>query len=203
MYLDLGANRGNTIQLFLLDPSMPPLSHLNNKDAFNFPYQPSEFRVVGVEAMKATHGAALEAIQRRFPEQVEILWAAAGTEDGAMLRIYRDEKAVAEAEWGAGFLPLFSSKFVDVPTVDVSSWLAGNACKCDFVVVKMNIEGSEFNVLDKMLREGTLCLMDVAHLYFHPKFFPGNESALVQRIEEVYKPAFDDCGVLTEVWSVH
>lgn len=112
LYLDLGANRGNTIQLFLLDPSMPPLSQLNNKDAFNFPYQPSEFRVVGVEAMKATHGEALLGIQRRFPEQVEILWAAAGTEDGATLRIYRDEKAVAEAEWGAGFLPLFSNKYV-------------------------------------------------------------------------------------------
>jgi FkbM family methyltransferase len=202
--LDLGANRGDTIQLFLLDSAMPPLANLNNKDAFLFPYHPSEFRVVGVEAMRATHGRALEAIQRRYPEQVEILWAAAGTEDGGTLRIYRDEAAVAEAEWGAGFLPLFSKQYADVPTIDVSSWLAANACECDFVVVKMNIEGSEFSVLDKMLREGTLCLMDVAHVYFHPKFFKGNESvALARRIEDVYRPAFDACGVLTEVWSVH
>jgi hypothetical protein len=202
LYLDLGANRGNTIQLFLLDPAFT-LAAANNKDDFKFSYNPSDFRVVGVEAMRSTHGAALEALQRRFPGQVEIIWAAVGAGGGGMLRIYRDEGAAAEGEWGAGIQPRFSSKYEDVPTLDASSWLANNTCACDFVVVKCNIEGSEFALLDRMISEGTLCLMDVAHMYFHPQFFQGRERELTARIEEVYKPAFAACGVNAEVWSVH
>jgi hypothetical protein len=202
LYLDLGANRGNTIQLFLLDPAFT-LAAANNKDDFRFPYNPTDFRVVGVEAMRSTHGAALEALQRRYPAQVEIIWAAVGAEGGGTLRIYRDEGASAEGEWGAGIQPRFSKNYEDVPTLDASSWLADNACACDFVVVKCNIEGSEFALLDKMIAQRTLELVDVVHMYFHPQFFPQEERALVKRIDEVYRPAFDRAGVLREVWSVH
>jgi len=203
LYLDLGANRGNTIQMFLLDKNLPGLGDLNNPDFFNFPYNPSDFRVVGVEAMRSTHGASLEAIQRRFPDQIELIWAAVAKEDGGTLRIYRDEGASNWGEWGAGIQPRFSKNYEDVPTLDASSWLADNSCKCDFVVLKCNIEGSEFPLLDKMLEKGTIDLVDVAHMYFHPQFFPGNETELKTRIETVYRPAFDKAGVKIEVWSVH
>ena len=203
LYLDLGANRGNTIQLFLLDPTLPSISVSNNPDLFSFPYNPADFRVVGVEAMRSTHGAALEEVQRRFPDQVELIWAAVAAEDGGTLRIYRDEAAQVWGEWGAGIQPRFSKNFEEVATFDASSWLYRNACECDFVVLKCNIEGSEFLLLDKMISDGTLCLVDAAHMYFHPSFFPGNESALINRIETVYKPAFSQCGILAEVWSVH
>ena len=203
LYLDLGANRGNTIQLFLRDSDLNDKRGFNNKNEFVFPYNPGDFRIVGVEAMRSTHGTVLEALQQRYPTQIELIWAAVGTEDGGTLRIYRDEGAAGEGEWGAGILPLFSKNYVDVPTLDVSSWLSANACLCDFVVVKMNIEGSEFALIDKMLQQGTLCLFDVAHIYFHPKFFSANASQLVERINDVYKPAFEKCGISTEVWSVH
>lgn len=201
LYLDLGANRGNTLQLFLLDPTIE-LSHSNNPHGFTFPYNPPDFRIVAVEAMRSTHGASLEALQRRYP-QIELVWAAVGTEDGGTLRIFRDESAKGSGEWGAGIQPMFSENYVDVPTMDVSTWLDKNVCACDFVVMKVNIEGSEFALFDKMLAQGTLCLVDVAHVYFHASFFPANASRLKERITSVYKPAFDTCGIKTEVWSAH
>jgi len=202
IYLDLGANRGDTLRLFLKDPTLPPLNELNNPHEYKFLYNPAKFRVVAVEALRELHASSLEAIQQRYP-QVEIIYAAAGTEDGATLRIYRDEKAASHGEWGAGMNALFSKNFTDVRTLDISSWLAAQVCPCDFVVAKINIEGAEFAVLDKMMRDRTLCLIDVIHAYFHATFFPTEQREGYHQKVFIYNRAFADCGTVAEEWRAH
>jgi FkbM family methyltransferase len=51
--------------------------------------------------------------------------------------------------------------FIDVPAVDFSRWLQAHVVPADYVVVKMDIEGAEFPVLEKMLAEDSIKLVDL------------------------------------------
>ncbi len=199
LYIDVGANRGDTLRMFY-NPIMDAaaVGILNNPHPFQFHYDPSEFRVVAFEAMKEVHSASLESLQKQY--DFEVMWFAVSDRDNGTLRIFRDEQSSVDGEWGAGILPLFSNNFVDVPTVDLSSWLSRNCELRDEVIAKMNVEGSEFQVLDKMILDGSMCLLDKAHVYFHPSFFPEQEEILRDRIVHVYKPAFDACGIEYAIW---
>ncbi|XP_077979564.1 uncharacterized protein LOC144434916 [Glandiceps talaboti] len=52
-------------------------------------------------------------------------------------------------------------------TLNFSKWLRYNVIKDDFVVMRMNIGGAEYEVLDKLLKDGTFCLVDVLVVYYH------------------------------------
>jgi len=181
VYIHVGANRGDTLRMFF-NPTMDAdaVGILNNPHPFQFHYDPSVFRVVAFEAMKEVHSASLESLQKQY--DFELMWFAVSDRDNGTLRIFRDEQSSFHGEWGSGILPLFSNNFLDVPTVDLSSWLSRNCKLRDEVIAKMNIEGSEFQVLDKMISDGSLCLLDKAHVYFHPSVFPDQEEILRDRI---------------------
>ena len=52
---------------------------------------------------------------------------------------------------------------VSVSCIDFSRWIIDNFDKDDFIVCKMNIEGSEYDVLNKMASDGSL---DYINLFF-------------------------------------
>lgn len=54
-----------------------------------------------------------------------------------------------------------------VKSVDFSKWLKDNFSKEDFIVLKMDIEGAEYEVLKKMLVDKTLDLIDIAFIEYH------------------------------------
>jgi FkbM family methyltransferase len=56
---------------------------------------------------------------------------------------------------------------VDVPCMDFSAWLAAEFKPEDEVVVKMNIEGAEYDVLEKCVKDGTVALMKELHIQWH------------------------------------
>jgi FkbM family methyltransferase len=194
IYLDVGSNRGDTIRNFFLERS----SEANNPNPFRFPYDPRRFRVVAFEPLRSVHEASLTALQEKYP--FEIVWAAAGTSDTETVRIYHDDDG--REEWAAGIKSLFSERYEEVPQVDLSAWLRRNVRLEDEVLIKMNIEGAEFAILDKMIADGTLCLLDKAHIYFHPHFFneTGEMYALDDRMHSVYGPHFDLCGIYKRFW---
>jgi len=51
--------------------------------------------------------------------------------------------------------------------VDFGQWLKKNFSKDDFVFVKFDIEGAEYDVLDKMLKDGTIEMIDRLYVEFH------------------------------------
>lgn len=55
---------------------------------------------------------------------------------------------------------------VTVETFDFSEWV--KQFKDDFVVLKMDIEGAEFLLLDKMINDGTITIPDWLMVEFHP-----------------------------------
>ena len=56
---------------------------------------------------------------------------------------------------------------IKVPSVDFSKWLLENFSYTDFIVLHMNIEGAEYKVLNKMLNDGSICLIKFLYLEFH------------------------------------
>ena len=45
---------------------------------------------------------------------------------------------------------------LEVPSLDFSAWLKRTFSPADAITLKMDIEGAEYRVLDKMLRDGTI-----------------------------------------------
>lgn len=55
-----------------------------------------------------------------------------------------------------------------VRVVDVASWIARSFTLSDFVILKVDIEGAEFELLEQMVTEGTMPIVDVLSIECHP-----------------------------------
>ena len=62
---------------------------------------------------------------------------------------------------------------VQVESVDFSEWLRSNVTERDHVIVKMDIEGAEYDVLEKVVRDGNLPLIDELIVEFHQRMNEG------------------------------
>ena len=56
---------------------------------------------------------------------------------------------------------------VKVPCIDLGQWLARNYRKSDVIYVKLDVEGAEYAILTKMLRDGTMAFVDKLYVEFH------------------------------------
>ena len=65
----------------------------------------------------------------------------------------------------------YQDEDVLVETIDFSKFLSENATSDDFVVVKMDIEGAEFDVLPSLIENGTYKLINDFYCEFHETFF--------------------------------
>ena len=59
-----------------------------------------------------------------------------------------------------------------VQAIDFSKWLLQNTRPQDFVVVKMDIAGAEFDVLKRMVVDGSVVLVDVMDITWHEDLRP-------------------------------
>ena len=55
----------------------------------------------------------------------------------------------------------------EVEAIDFSKWLSENIKPDDYVVMKMDIEGAEYDVLERMIRDETYKLIDKYYVEFH------------------------------------
>lgn len=74
---------------------------------------------------------------------------------------------------------------VAIECIDFSKWLSDNFDEEDFVVVKMNIEGAEYDVLEKCIDDGTMGLINELHIQWHNKKIPGIENRHHEVIEKL------------------
>ncbi|XP_071947286.1 uncharacterized protein [Antedon mediterranea] len=54
-----------------------------------------------------------------------------------------------------------------IPTVDLSKWIQKNTQREDYVVFKLDVEGAEFKILEKMLKDGTFEWIDKYYGEYH------------------------------------
>jgi FkbM family methyltransferase len=76
---------------------------------------------------------------------------------------------------------------IKVPCLSISNILS-KFTKDDYVVVKLDIEGSEFTVLRKMIEDGTLDIVNEIYVEFHTKYISKEsfdaENELKRKISE-------------------
>ncbi|KAI8517120.1 hypothetical protein Bbelb_057010 [Branchiostoma belcheri] len=106
-----------------------------------------------------------------------------------------------DMQWGGGTLFAFKKEIQDnitggsrrltyrrtIPTVDLSRWIQENTNVDDYVIFKLDVEGAEYDILTKMLEEGTFRWIDKYYGEYHGwQTIPGwNKADKAQLIEEV------------------
>jgi FkbM family methyltransferase len=61
----------------------------------------------------------------------------------------------------------FDEDPIVVSCIDFSTWIKDNLSKEDYIVVKFDIEGSEYDVLRKMIEDDSISYIDEIYIEFH------------------------------------
>lgn len=94
-----------------------------------------------------------------------------------------------------------------VPAFDFAEWLRQTVTEQDYVVMKMDVEGTEFDLIPRLFDTGAICLVDELFLECHynrwQKCCPGERSP---KYENTYEECLDlfsslrESGVLVHQW---
>lgn len=169
VYVDLGANVGNTVREFLKDHQ--------------------DYSCYAVEANK-TLLPSIANVSLELGRDINLLWAAAWVSDGQieLFQSGSDEASTiveGKHEYAEfGWPPIDYTRPSLVPSIDFSQWLLRNFSKQDHIVVKMDIEGAEYKVLDRMLQDGTVGLIAKLRCEWHYDRFPSMTEAEHNRIRD-------------------
>lgn len=167
LYLDLGANNGDTIADELA----------SSRIDFCWGFEPNP--------------QLASDLRHRFEgEPVEIVEAAAWIEEGVrpLYLGHSLSSTLLEGKVALPDYPEYAITYdlsVDVRTVDTAAWLRDHVPDGDAVTIKMDIEGAEYEVLQHLLDSGEIDRIDELRCEFHPERFPAhskNHDQLVQAV---------------------
>jgi FkbM family methyltransferase len=155
IYLDLGANVGDTIAKFA-------------------EWHPSHL-IWGFEA----NPHLVRSLRKRFKgnQKIKIMHKAAWVSDGTIELFLGHplSSTVMEGKVPMPQAPEFEIHYdnsVEVPAVDFAAWLLRRVTLADDVTVKMDIEGAEYPVLRRMIETKAIKLVDLLICEFHQNRFP-------------------------------
>ncbi len=78
------------------------------------------------------------------------------------------------APWDGAIRDNFQTT-ADVPCIDFSNFVANNFTPDDNIIVKMDIEGAEYDTLETMIKDGTLKWINFIAVEWHSRFFTNVE----------------------------
>ncbi|KAG0628959.1 hypothetical protein M758_1G065700 [Ceratodon purpureus] len=67
----------------------------------------------------------------------------------------------------SGSPKLERDQLIEVQGIDIAEWIRSVASEDDFVVVKMDVEGAEYELLPRLMTTGVICLVDELFLECH------------------------------------
>nr|KYP76184.1 hypothetical protein KK1_020412 [Cajanus cajan] len=174
-----------------------------------YPKQNRTFEVYAIEADKSFHE------EYRAKKGVTLLPFAAWVRNETLFfEITRDpSKKVMMKRSGMGRInpvQTSSSHMGDLDKIqgyDFAEWLKSSVTSRDFVVVKMDVEGTEFHLIPRLIQTGAICLIDELFLECHynrwQRCCPGQRSA---KYHKTYSQCLDlftslrNFGVLVHQW---
>ena len=169
-FLDCGTHFGQGIT---------QISSIYNMDSFwkiyTFEANPTTFKIFNENQYNE--------IKLRYP-LLESMWCAISNKTGEMQMNIEIPPNEGETGQGSSIINktlwnpqngtlTFADSTVTVPTINFSEWILNNIHKNpgDTVIVKLDIEGSEYSVLEQMLEDGSINLIDELLVEFHHHFF--------------------------------
>ncbi|KAF7845257.1 Methyltransferase FkbM [Senna tora] len=175
-----------------------------------YPKQNKTFHVYAIEADKTFHQ------EYGLKKGITLLPYAAWVKNETLtFEITRDPGKKVEEVKGRGMgriQPVQSAGGFDgeveiIQGFDFADWLKNTVSKKDFVVMKMDVEGTEFDLIPRLFETGAICLVDEIFLECHynrwQRCCPGQRSSK-------YEKTYDQCldlfkslrrsGVLVHQW---
>lgn len=180
VFADLGAYTGDSIIKFMRKR--------------NLPLEPKYFNIYAFEPNPDLF-TELHPLMERFDNIMSIDTGAAWVKDE--VRQFAVDKTATPL--GSTLMPgkvNIWDRFdkYEVHCFDFSEWI--KQFKNDYVIVKMDIEGAEFPVLEKMLADGTASIMDQLWVEMHPnkvrEYTTTDSKKLLKRVKKA--------GVKVSVW---
>jgi FkbM family methyltransferase len=160
VFLDCGANKGESVRLF-----RERFADATEYEIFCF--EPHE------ESKEDLDGLGVTVIAKA-------VWVRDGT-----VNFYPARRSTAgstllkdKTTWSVSKTP------VEVLSLDFSAWMAQEFSAADHIVLKMNIEGAEYEVLEKMLADGTLAMVNRLYVSFHYQKIPSITKKRHQKLVE-------------------
>lgn len=94
--------------------------------------------------------------------------------------------------------PVKITKHLKVPCIDFSKWILDNFTKDDYIILKMNVEGAEYEIFDKMFTDGSVHLINELWGDLHRRQFPSmtkqNDLDVMERFKSI--------GIPFKTWSI-
>ncbi|KAJ7950059.1 Methyltransferase [Quillaja saponaria] len=174
-----------------------------------YPKQNKTFEVYAIEADKTFHQ------EYGLKKKVNLLPYAAWVRNETLTFEINGDPGQKVQDKGRGMgriQPLDSSGDFDgevekIKGFDFANWLKNTVSEKDFVVMKMDVEGTEFDLIPKLFETGAICLVDEIFLECHynrwQRCCPGQRSA---KYEKTYSQCLElftslrKSGVLVHQW---
>jgi len=87
---------------------------------------------------------------------------------------------------------LVNYKIGEVVCIDLSKWILDKFYKTDYIILKLDIEGAEYDVLEKMIVDGSLEYINKLFIEWHNhKLIDKNDNrhnSLIEKIEKIGTP---------------
>lgn len=173
IYIDLGCNDGKTVEEFR---NWAKLAFPDQKDWVIYAFDPNPKFLDKWEGIEneGTHFSQAAA----WTHDGQIEFAVEQTEESLGSTIMPGKKKV----WD-------SSPKMNVDCFDFSKFLL--QFKEDYVVVKIDAEGAEFPVLEKLIKDNTHVIIDVLMVEFHPnkvvEYTTDDKNSLIERLSKDIK----------------
>ena len=147
-----------------------------------------DFRFYGFEVNYRYFAESAAELQKRHPNILGLNFSAVSDHDGtATFHIAGQKSGILRAE-ATTILPDFNQeqfieeRLYEAPAVNFSRWLkkmVARHTEADgskpFVVLKMDIEGAEYAVMEQLMHDGTIILVSELLVEFHTEQFDQNQ----------------------------
>lgn len=107
-----------------------------------------------------------------------------------------ETKPSIDKVYGGQFI--YSNDEVVVDAINFSEFLLDVCDKDDFVLLKMDIEGSEFDVITSMINNGSYKLIDDFYCEWHDRFFEPQES--YTNLKKEFEKTFKEQNITIQEW---
>ncbi|KAL8548988.1 hypothetical protein ACS0TY_008035 [Phlomoides rotata] len=173
-----------------------------------YPKQDKPFEIYAIEADNAFHD------EYKTKKDVKLLPYAAWIRNETLFFEISREPSRTNKEKGRGMgriqVVQSSINFMSINKIrgfDFAMWLKSMVGGMDYVVVKMDVEGTEFNLIPRLIETGAICLIDEIFLECHynrwQRCCPGKRSPKYQKTYSQCLELFSSLrkrGVLVHQW---
>jgi len=145
-YIDCGSHNGTTVKFF---------REVHDKDC--------EYHIYSFEPLPV-FAECLNGVEKNTFYN-KAVWIYDGEIDFYLSRIEIRDGSTVIKEKTTGRLDYKNP--IKIKCIDFSKWIERTFSKDDYIVLKMNIEGAEYEILKKMVKDGTIDYIDKLFIDWH------------------------------------